>query len=220
LKPIGHHRQQYTQLSKGKRSRKRKRNAVAVASDAISTATRPPVPEISSFIDIGLASISRNLEKAAGQEGNHLLSTNEEPSSFVEDEAYAAVFVVRSGQSSAFHCHFPQMVAVASKRQQSGHDIRLVGLSKPCADRLSSCLGLPRVSSVGIRNGAPNSSALVNFARSHVSPVQISWVMQVQDVWFRKTKINAIETTVGVAKQKKRTTSDNTHAHDMKDLTR
>jgi ribonuclease P/MRP protein subunit POP3 len=162
----------------------------------------PPAPEITSYVDVGLASISRNLEKLSAQPMPLAEPSGEHPPELDKQMNYAAIFVARSGQSSAFHCHFPQMVAVASNKQQLEVPIRLVGFSKPCADRLSLCLGLPRVSSIGISNLAPNSSALISFVREHVPPVRMAWANQLRDAEFRQTNIEALETTAGVKKQK------------------
>ncbi len=120
----------------------------------------------------------------------------------VDDRPYAVVFVARSGQSSAFHCHFPQIVARASQSRPTDSPIRLVGFSKACEDRLSAALGIPRVSSVALREDAPHSKGLVDFVREHVAPIEVSWLREVQSGNFLETKIDGVPTKVGTKKQR------------------
>jgi ribonuclease P/MRP protein subunit POP3 len=113
---------------------------------------------------------------------------------------YSVVFVARSGQSSAFNCHFPQMVATAAQSQPADRTVRLVGFSKACEDRLSAALGIPRVSSIGLREDAPQVKGLVDFVRQHVAPVDVSWLREAQSAKFLATKIDAVATKVGAKK--------------------
>ncbi|OIW33982.1 hypothetical protein CONLIGDRAFT_569207 [Coniochaeta ligniaria NRRL 30616] len=188
LSPLGHHRRSFISPSKGKRAKRRKRKGAETdtAVDAV-----PPAPELAKHVDLGLASISRSLERIPAE------ISDESPL-----EPYAVVFVARSGQPSAFHSHFPQMVAVASKSVPGRQPIRLVGFSAACEERLSSSLGIPRVSSIGLREGAPQTKALVEFVREHVPPVDMSWFQEVKGGQFIETKINAVEVPVGTKKQK------------------
>jgi ribonuclease P/MRP protein subunit POP3 len=113
---------------------------------------------------------------------------------------YAVVFVARSGQSSAFHCHFPQIVALAAQARPPDNPIRLVGFSKACEDRLSAALGIPRVSSVALREDAPHAKGLIDFVREHVAPVEISWLREAQSGEFLETKIDGVPTKIGTKK--------------------
>lgn len=110
------------------------------------------------------------------------------------------IFVARGDQSSAFNCHFPQMVGVASKDLPIERKIRLVGISKPCSERLSACLGLPRVSSIAVSGDAPGAGALEEFVRKVVSPVTVHWLGTLGEAEYLPTKINPIETLVGQKK--------------------
>lgn len=94
------------------------------------------------------------------------------------------------------------MVAVASKDLSPESKIRLVGISKPCSERLSLCLGVPRVSSVAILKDAPGSGALQNLVQKVVSPVDAAWLDPTNELRYLTTNINAIETTVGPKKTK------------------
>ncbi|TEA16208.1 hypothetical protein C8034_v001165 [Colletotrichum sidae] len=153
------------------------------------------MPELTSFVDVGLTSITRNLEKLAACTSSDQLSTSASLS------PYTVIFVARSGQSSAVNSQLPEMVAVASS-SSSEPPTRLVGYSKPCAERLSAALGIPRVSSVGIRVGAPVSKALVDFVQQHVAPVKIAWMEEAHDATYRQTKLRVEEKVITVKKSR------------------
>ncbi|KAB5570069.1 hypothetical protein GE09DRAFT_1170934 [Coniochaeta sp. 2T2.1] len=204
LSPLGHHRRSFITPSKGKRAKRKKRKTAEpqAADNAI-----PPVPGVAKDVDLGLANISRSLEKVSATSKQNQPEASEATghegvSNESTPESYAVVFVARSGQPSAFHSHFPQMVAVASKAVPSKQPIRLVGFSEACEDRLSSALAIPRVSSIGLREGAPQTKALIEFVREHVPPVEMSWFREVESGRFLETKINAVEVPVGNKKQK------------------
>ncbi|KAI5459967.1 hypothetical protein BGZ63DRAFT_262150 [Mariannaea sp. PMI_226] len=186
LTPVGQHRQGYTKKSKGKRAAKRKKAAMKAQDVTPEEPSVPPMPEICTKIDIGLNSISRNLS-----------SFENDPS-----QQYSMVFVARGNQSSSFNCQFPLMVGSASKNLSSEEKIRLVGFSKPCSERLSECLGVPRVSSVAIMNHALGAHALQELVRRSVAPVDEMWLDSSRDRNCLATKITAIETTVGVKRQR------------------
>lgn len=65
---------------------------------------------------------------------------------------------------------------------------------------VSSALGIPRVSCVGILKDTPTSKALVDFVRKSVPIVEVKWLEEAQQADFKETKINAIETVIGVNK--------------------
>lgn len=195
------------QPSKGRWARRKERRAEKAASRSgpetedvtknTKTLTPPPVPEILQFLDVGLASVTRNLQPLAGDASGSDTAAGPRP------PAYAAVFVVRAGQSPAFHCHIPQMVAVAAPGCPAGQGTRLVGLSGPCGQRLSACLGVPRVSCVGLRADAPGAAALVEYVRGNVTEVDIAWLREGAGGVFKATKIVAVETVVGAKRVKK-----------------
>lgn len=116
---------------------------------------------------------------------------------------YSMVFVARGNQTAAFNCHFPKMVAAASRNSTCDADkVRLVGLSRPCNDRLSSALGIARASSVAVECGAPGAEALWEFVQKTVPPVEVSWFGPRQDAAFHPTRIGSVETTVGAKRAK------------------
>ncbi|CRK34750.1 hypothetical protein BN1708_006486 [Verticillium longisporum] len=167
LAPLGHHRRT-AQASKGKRDTKRKRDSGTLAiSDSLS---KPPAPEIASFVDIGLSAITRNLQECVSQNVDSVDATK---------SPYALIFVARSGQASAFNSHYPQLVAVASQSSSSNHSIRLVG-----------------VSSVGIRHGAPLSKPLIDFVQGCVPPITIPWLSEAEIGQYRHTRLISEEKLV------------------------
>ncbi|KAK4140336.1 uncharacterized protein C8A04DRAFT_15048 [Dichotomopilus funicola] len=241
LAPIGAHRESFITPSKGKRKRVRKANNPAGSGTEKPVEPIPPSPPISAHVDVGLSVISRGLQAMSREEDNSPSGPSPsstknttkiesktpqppppiaEPGSRTRPPPYSIVFVARSGQSSAFHCHFPQMVALASQTQQPTNSnpdpaIRLVGFSRACEDRLSAALGVPRVSSVALRAGAESSGpegvsqarGLVEFVRERVAPVDVAWLREEGGVGKRKggfleTRIEAVPTKVGVKKVK------------------
>lgn len=137
---------------------------------------------------------------------------------------YSVIFVARSNQSPAFHSHFPQMVAQAQTQTQTQSQsqsqsqnqeeqrppppapgVRLVGFSsRGCEERLSAALGIPRVSSVGLREGAPQAGPLVELVRERVPPVEVAWLREAAAGRFLGTRIAAVPTRVGSRKKKRR----------------
>ncbi|KAH7144026.1 hypothetical protein EDB81DRAFT_884619 [Dactylonectria macrodidyma] len=180
LTPLGQHRLSYTKPSKGKRAAKREK-AARKTQGADEEPPVPPMPELNTMIDVGLNSITRTLDADSGN----------------SDRQYSMIFVSRGDQSSPFNCHFPQIVGAGSRHLEANKKIRLVGFSKPCSERLSACLGLPRVSSVAIRTDAPGASALQELVRRTVEPVDAAWLEKTQEAKYLVTMINATEATVG-----------------------
>ncbi|KAI1500598.1 hypothetical protein F5X99DRAFT_385942 [Biscogniauxia marginata] len=196
LAPLGNYRSEQIHPSKGKRAKKRKHKDLLDQETALPP---PPRPELSSYIDIGLAAITRNLHNAASG-GRKLSSPTEDNTATEKDQiirSYSIIFVARSGQPSALNSHISQMVAVASKAHPSRTPIRLVGLSKACQERLSESVGIPRVSYIGLYEDAPNSRPLVDFVRQHVPVIETTWLEEASRAQHRETNINTIETFVG-----------------------
>ncbi|KAI1824913.1 hypothetical protein F4861DRAFT_224595 [Xylaria intraflava] len=201
LSPLGHYRSQHVHPSKGGRAKKRKRKE---QSDQRAAPPVPPVPELQLYVDIGLSSVSRYLQKTVSDSHGSEVSpqgqaSEERPGS----RFYSVIFVARSGQPNALSCHLPQMVAVASQCQSSQPPIRIVELPRACEGRLSEALGIPRVSCVGICVGAPNSTALVDFAREHVPIIEVPWLQEANHAEYRATNIKSIETFIGTRKKAK-----------------
>lgn len=149
-------------------------------------------------MDVGLTNITRNLASSSAQAQAGAAGDGDRD----QFPPYSVVFVARSGPPSAFFSHFPQMVATASR--QLDEPIRLVGFSKSCEEKLSACLGIPRVSSIALRAGeSVQLKALVDFVRKQVAPVEARWMLDDGKTEFRETKVNSIQTPIGTKRQKK-----------------
>ncbi|KAL2134737.1 hypothetical protein VTI74DRAFT_10979 [Chaetomium olivicolor] len=204
LAPLGNHRRSFLTPSKGKRKRTK---MGATPEGSAGTDTAPPAPELAAHVDIGLSRISRRLQVMSGKDDARFSSSD--ASSRPQDAAYdtqfkpySVIFVARSGQSSAFHCHFPQMVALAAQSQSADKAVRLVGLSKACEDRLSQALGIPRVSSIALYENTPQAKGLIDFVRERVAPIEVPWLAEARSAKFLETKIAAIPTKIGSKKVK------------------
>ncbi|KAF7537716.1 hypothetical protein G7Z17_g12798 [Cylindrodendrum hubeiense] len=108
LSPLGQHRQNYTKPSKGKRAAKRDK-AAKKSQDPVEETPVPPMPELNAGIDVGLNSITRNLD----------------PFGDKSNRQYSMVFVARGDQASSFNCHFPQMVGATSNQLDPEKKIRV-----------------------------------------------------------------------------------------------
>ncbi|TLS29883.1 hypothetical protein PpBr36_03378 [Pyricularia pennisetigena] len=200
LSPLGDYRRAHLAPSRGKRSKKKSKRQASDGQTPGSERVKPPPPELSAFVDVGLASITRCLQE--NSESSIISSSDDQQSPENSKRTpYAMILVARSGHSSAFHSHFPQMVAMASQSRPDQPSIRLVGFSKSCEDRLSDCLGVPRVSSVALRAGAPLSKPLIEFVRQNVPVIEIPWVKEVA-AGYQETKIKTVEASVGRKKQR------------------
>lgn len=208
ISPLGHYRKSFLTPSEGKREKSRKRKS---RSETSVPAAVPPPPELSMYLDVGLSKTSRYLERLSSlplvapcpppeedQDQGEPENQNPDPG----QSPYAVVFVSRSGLCPAFHSHFPQMVAMASRSLPAGQSIRLVGFSKACGDRLSSCLGIHRTSCIAIRDNAHLSKGIIEFVRDRVPPVEVPWLREAENPQFLETKINASKIPVGAKRQK------------------
>ncbi|PVH81226.1 hypothetical protein DL98DRAFT_175372 [Cadophora sp. DSE1049] len=116
----------------------------------------------------------------------------------------AAIFVPTSTQTTVLHTHLPQLIFTASLANPSLPPTRLIQLPKGCDARLCDALGLPRVSFIGILEGAPHSKPLLDLVRETVPEIDVPWLREVRDEKYLKVKVNAIETFAPVvAKEKK-----------------
>ncbi|KAG5957228.1 hypothetical protein E4U57_001906 [Claviceps arundinis] len=188
LSPIGQHRRTHLKASQGKREAKRKASAKLVTSEVSVT---KPKPELVDYIDVGFNAITRGLETISSATGQS------------SENSYNMIFVSRGTQSAAFNCHFPKAVGVASRMCASTEDIKLIGFSKSCSDRLAENLGIARVSSLAIKKDAPGAQALWTFVSGHVASVDIAWLDNTRSIQYKPTQIAAVETKIGTKKVKR-----------------
>ncbi|KAG6068929.1 hypothetical protein E4U32_006729 [Claviceps aff. humidiphila group G2b] len=193
LSPIGQHRRTHLKASQGKREAKRKASAKLVTPEVSVT---KPKPELVDYVDVGFNAITRGLETmSSGTQAIHAGQSSE--------NSYNMIFVSRGTQSAAFNCHFPKAVGVASRMCASTEDIKLVGFSKSCSDRLAENLGIARVSSLAIKKDAPGAQALWTFVSGHVASVDIAWLDNTRSIQYKPTQIAAVETKIGPKKAKR-----------------
>ncbi|KJZ76087.1 hypothetical protein HIM_04543 [Hirsutella minnesotensis 3608] len=175
--------------SKGKRAT-RKQTKTESTGCPVPNFPVPPKPELCASIDVGFNVIARRL--------GELSSASQEPTPEQSTKKpYSMVFVARGNQSPAFNCHFPKMVAAASRGTPQANGIRLIGFSKPCSERLSSCLGIAHVSSMALTHDAPGAGALWEFVQKTVPSVDMSWLREVNEVRYRDVSIDSAETVMG-----------------------
>ncbi|KAH8758131.1 hypothetical protein BGZ57DRAFT_771579 [Hyaloscypha finlandica] len=210
LAPIGQYRAANITPAKGKRSKKRKRKEDKSKGEETDF-PRPPPLEISSFVVVGLNSITRSLETLSQKSK---ADTAQLPASddtgdtakelLVEDvhRHFSAIFVTQASQPPILRAHLPQLVTTASLANPELPATRLVQLPKGCEARLSEALALPRVSFIGILDGAPHSKSLVDLARECVPVIEIPWLEEAKKSVYLPLKINAIESFVHVVAKK------------------
>jgi ribonuclease P/MRP protein subunit POP3 len=227
LSPIGQHRANHLPRSKGKRNKKRKRQeAKKDAEQKPAEPLIPPAPEISSFVSVGLNSITRTLQESSQKpklSSPNPSSPNHEPSALESTEpqsttpnafstlpssspstSFSAIFVLRSSQPSILHSHLPQLIATASlpgRGSESSPSTRLVQLPRGSDERVCQALGLPRASFVGLVEGAPHTGALVDLVRRSVPEIEAPWFKEAANAAYLPVKINAIETFASVLKK-------------------
>ncbi|EPE25004.1 hypothetical protein GLAREA_11585 [Glarea lozoyensis ATCC 20868] len=219
VSPVGQWRSNFVLPSKGKRSQKRKRKD-AKSKEAKSDDSKPPAPEISSFLEIGLNVVTRRLEEQISKSKDDELQGK--PSSVLQNSLshaegislaakraissakqthvvtpFVAIFVLRPSQPTVLHAHLPQLIAASSLCTPSLPTPKLVQLPSGCQSRLCEALGLARVNFIGLREGAPNISQLVDLIRTAVPDIKIPWLDEATKAAYLPVKVNAIKTTVG-----------------------
>jgi len=120
------------------------------------------------------------------------------------DRHFSAIFVSRSLQLSILHAHLPQLLTTASLAKPELPTTKLVQLPKSGEARLSAALGLPRVSFIGILDGAPHTKSLVDLVRECVPEIEVLWLEEAKSSIYRPLKVNAIESFVPLAKKEQK----------------
>ncbi|KAJ4424328.1 RNase P and RNase MRP subunit [Gnomoniopsis sp. IMI 355080] len=204
LSPIGQHRKAYIKVSKGKRSKRAAKRKRGQDEDPQEEVSVPPTPAIASSVHVGLSNITRNLQLCAAIPIAAADTEAKEDGDTTLAKPYSIIFVSRSGPPSAFFSHLPQMIAIASKSQQLAEPIRLVGFSKDSEERLSACLGIPRVTSVALRaDDTAQLKAVADFVRERVPAIEAPWLEETAKGAYHETKINTMQVPIGKKRQKK-----------------
>ena len=211
LSPIGEHKSHPP--SKGKRAKKRKRRgdttiqnkSADVPNDGVSRTGALAQPEIQDHLTIGFNTTTRFLEFLA-QKNRPDSGKDEDLNAVVpiknpiqpsfdtaRIEPLAAVFALRSGQPPVLYSHLPLLVRAANLAVPSSPSTRLISLPEGAEVRLRSALGIPRVGLIGLMNGAPNASSLVDFIRANVPEMEVPWLQEAIKGEYLPVKINAIQ---------------------------
>lgn len=217
LAPIGQHRAHHISPSRGKRDRKRKRQQAACQHAEHShpgVEAKPPDPEVSAYILVGLSSATRHLQSLSsstkpslvceagdGAGAGHLTPLLEKQQN-TKPSHLTALFVSRS-TPPILSSHLRNLVATASLAHPELPATRLVQLPRGCDARVAASLGLPRAGVVGLIVDAPHSKPLVDFVLEQVHTIEVLWLKEMRDAQYLPVKINAAATTAPVITKKK-----------------
>lgn len=201
LAPLGQHRAQHIEPSKGGRAKKRKRSKPLEEPEA----AKPPFPSIHHDIHVGLDSITRHFESAVGRNLPSSASTGE-----VVARHLAVVFLPKRREELVI-AHLPVLAATASERCAVGTATRLVLLDVDAEKRLVGILGLPRVGAVGLLEGG-EGNALIEYAREHVQPVDVPWMREAKSAEYLGSNIVVQETGPSVEVEKSSMIASKTQA--------
>ncbi|KAF2652192.1 hypothetical protein K491DRAFT_636196 [Lophiostoma macrostomum CBS 122681] len=196
LEPIGTHRQN-THASVGK-----KRKRASTKHPDSTTEPSPPPPDISKHILVGLNSCTQHLSRLAADRAPANLAPQQSGAKSnaadVVPNAQTPLSILilphPNPSSSLAHAHLPTLVylsslpsassqpslppapATSSPHQPEPQPTRLIPLRTTSESPLASALHIPRVSAIGILEGAPGADALVEYVRSNVGVVECKWV--------------------------------------------
>lgn len=119
----------------------------------------------------------------------------------------AVIFVLRSGQPPVLHSHLPLATRMASLAQPSSPSTRIISLPKGAEDQLKAALGIQRVGMVGLMDGAPTASSLIEVVRQNVPELEIPWLQEAVKGAYLPVKINTIQTSAPLSPKKRARTS-------------
>lgn len=176
-------------------------------------------PEIHNHVTVGFNSTTRYLELLA-QESSRITNDVDNAGAVAAVKAsanlkpLAAIFVSRSSQPPVLYSHLPLLTKAASLAVPSSPSTRIVPLPEGAADRLKAALGIPRVGMVGLIDGAPNASSLIELIRQQVPELEIPWLQEAAKGTYLAAKINAIQTDAPVNTKRRARNSSSAMAPD------
>ena len=112
---------------------------------------------------------------------------------FASIKPLAAIFVTRSSQPPALYSHLPLLTKAASLAVPSSPPIRIITLPQGAEDRLKTTLGIPRVGMVGLIDGAPSASSLIELIRERVPEMEVPWLQEAVKGAYLGVKINTVQ---------------------------
>jgi ribonuclease P/MRP protein subunit POP3 len=184
--------------SKGKRSKKRKRTDSLSKTDAAkskeSDLAKPPSPLIENYITIGHNSTTRSLERSlkATQDAKGQDCEKEAQASKDEQMRLAVIFLTHSTDYLPYR-HLPTLTAMITSSNTSAPPILLVPLPEASEAKLAVALGIPRVGLVSICDNAPGATALLEYVRENVPPVDVPWIREAAEGIWLGTKVLSVE---------------------------
>lgn len=183
-------------------------------------------PEMHHHLTVGFNTTTRYLELLA-QDFSANTGGDENPSAVVAIKTstrpsldlanikpLAAVFVPRSGQPPVLYSHLPHLIRAATLAVPSTPSTRLMSLPEGAEDRLKTVLGIPRVGMIGLIDGAPDASSLIEFIRQNVPELEVPWLQEAVKGAYLAVKINTIQTGASLNSKRGPRTSTSAMAPD------
>ena len=208
--------------SQGKRATKRKRKdgpiikhqSAGLSEEGSSERSTLVLRELQDHLTIGFNTTTRFLEFLARKssprtdENLQKVLANETSASLSLDTAstkpLAAVFVPHSGQPSVLYSHLPLLCKAASLAIPSSPSIRIILLPDGAEDRLKRVLGIPRVGLIGLIDGVPKASSLIELIRQCVPELEVPWLQEAVKGAHLSVNINTIQTDKPLRPKKRR----------------
>ena len=104
----------------------------------------------------------------------------------------AAIFVTRSTQPHVLCSHLRLLAKAASFAVPLSPPTRIIILPEEAEDRLKVTLGIPRVGIIGLMDGAPNASSLVEHIRQNVPEMEVAWLREAVKGTYLAVKSDAM----------------------------
>ncbi|ELR08908.1 hypothetical protein VC83_05860 [Pseudogymnoascus destructans] len=184
LSPIGHYRTTHITPSKGKRNKKAKRRKLKGGAAKPAQEASVPPPELSSYILVGLNSITRHLEsqsrKACPPSLGVPIPSSDGPAN--PQRHLAVVVTTWPSVPPILTSHLHKLLQTSSLLHPSLPPTRLVILPRSSEKRLCSALGVPRAGFIGVFDGAPSATAVIDFCLANVPELEV-------DGWLKADKV-------------------------------
>lgn len=201
LSPVGRYRSLHVVASPGKRAKRKSKKMKGKANPEGNNGVDEPLsqpnektPEILKYVTIGFNSTVRYLEDLAHmlapmrhdagvskstETRSHNAQDQELTSALTQSEPLAAVFIPNSDQALTLFAHLPALVRMGNLGDSDSMNTRLVMLPKAAGAKLSAALDIPRIAIIGLRNGAPMASKLMETVKARVPLVGVKRLEQV-----------------------------------------
>lgn len=156
-----------------------------------------PLPDVQSYITIGLNSTTRHLESLAALSSRATLARlpwleQDERVAGGNIPALAHVDAIFLSQPSQdiLYAHLPLLAVTASMAHPELPRTRHVALKEASGARLANVMGLPRAGVIGILRSAPGAAPLLNYLREHTSPTACPWLEEAANNKFKEVRVD------------------------------